>query len=82
MIPSSSYEALYIQKCLSAVLRLSMKQRKEQPQNGVGQSMIRKLTTEKAVKSQKATSADEITEIKLSGRGIKSIESLDLPSLR
>jgi len=52
------------------------------------QSFIRKLTTEKAVKahrqlaSDKDASEDDITNIKLAARGIKSIESLDLPSLR
>lgn len=51
-------------------------------------SLIRKLTTEKAVKAhrqqtkEKAATADEITNIKLSSRGIKTIESFDLPSLR
>ena len=49
---------------------------------GTDQSMIRKLTTDKAIKAQKAVAADEVTEIRLSGRGIKTIESLDLPSLR
>lgn len=52
------------------------------------QSLIRKLTTEKAVKAhrqqtnEKAASEEDVTNIKLSSRGIKTIESLDLPSLR
>lgn len=52
------------------------------------QPLIRKLTTEKAVKAhrqqtkEKDASEDDITNIKLSSRGIKAIESLDLPSLR
>lgn len=53
------------------------------------QSLIRKLTTEKAVKAHRQqtkekvpSEADDITNIKLSSRGIKTIESLDLPALR
>lgn len=52
------------------------------------QSLIRKLTTEKAIKAYRqqaketAATEDHITSIKLSGRGIKTIESLDLPNLR
>lgn len=52
------------------------------------QALIRKLTTEKAVKSycqqkkEEAAAEDDISDIKLSGRGIKTIESLDLPCLR
>lgn len=60
------------------------------------QPLIRKLTTEKAIKAHRqqqtggkggrsteiSIAGDDITNIKLSGRGIKSIESLDLPSLR
>ena len=60
----------------------------DKKQGDVPLSLIRKLTTEKAVKAhrqqtkEKAATADEITNIKLSGRGIKTIESLELPSLR
>lgn len=60
----------------------------EQQQGIAPQQLIRKLTTDKAVKThrqqtkEKAATADEISNIKLSGRGIKTIESLDLPSLR
>ena len=60
----------------------------EKKQGDVALPLIRKLTTEKAVKThrqqtkEKAATADEITNIKLSGRGIKTIESFDLPSLR
>lgn len=53
------------------------------------QSLIRKLTTEKAVKAHRqqtdgdgGTLVEDITSIKLASRGIKTIESLDLPSLR
>ncbi|CAM9237324.1 unnamed protein product, partial [Ectocarpus sp. 4 AP-2014] len=55
---------------------------------GAAQSLIRKLTTEKAVKAHRQqtqqTSATEhdITNVKLTSRGIKTIESLELPSLR
>lgn len=67
-----------------------MTQQQTQHQGGATQSLIRKLTTEKAVKAHRqqssdkdnAASEDEITNIKLSSRGIKTIESLDLPSLR
>lgn len=57
--------------------------------------IIKKLTTEKVVRehnrqavvdgrkiSSEASNPVDIVNIKLSGRGIKSIESLDLPSLR
>ena len=60
----------------------------DKKQGDVALPLIRKLTTEKAVKAhrqqtkEKAATADEITNIKLSGRGIKTIESFDLPSLR
>lgn len=52
------------------------------------QSLIRKLTTDKAVKAYQegqgkdASSAEYITNIRLSSRGIKTIESIELPSLR
>lgn len=56
------------------------------------QSRIRKLTTDKAVKAyrqggQTTTAAggiagEDICNIKLSDRGIRSIESLELPFLR
>ena len=67
-----------------------MTQQQTQPQGVVTQSLIRKLTTEKAVKAHRqqssekdsAASEEDITNIKLSSRGIKTIESLDLPSLR
>eukprot|EP00752_Nemacystus_decipiens_P014166 g12597.t1 len=58
-------------------------------QGGATQSLIRKLTTEKAVKAHRQqslgkedASEDDISNIKLASRGIKTIESLDLPSLR
>lgn len=66
----------------------TMTQQEKQHQGVATQSLIRKLTTEKAVKahrqqtSDKDASEDDITNIKLSSRGIKTIESLDLPSLR
>lgn len=57
--------------------------------------LIKKLTTEKVIRehnrqavvdgckiSSEASTPVDIVNIKLSGRGIKSIESLDLPSLR
>lgn len=63
--------------------------KQENQQHGVAtQSLIRKLTTEKAVKahrqqtSDKDASEDDIANIRLAARGIKAIESLDLPSLR
>eukprot|EP00903_Cladosiphon_okamuranus_P013873 g12905.t1 len=68
-----------------------MSQQEAPHQGGPAQSLslIRKLTTEKAVKAHRqqtsardSSSEDDITNIKLSSRGIKTIESLDLPSLR
>ncbi len=65
-----------------------MTQQEKQHPAVVTQSFIRKLTTEKAVKahrqhsSDKDAAEDDITNITLAARGIKSIESLDLPSLR
>lgn len=69
----------------------------DEDQSHSGQPLIKKLTTKKAIKAYKwqaamdgqgksATAAhsgeDEIVNIKLSGRGIQTIESLELPSLR
>lgn len=61
-----------------------------------GQQLIKKLTTEKALKAHKRQAAadgqgrsgsgsaaiDEIVNVNLSGRGIINIESLELPVLR
>lgn len=58
----------------------------------VAQSRIRKLTTDKAVKAYRGcvqtttttggVASEDVSNIKLSDRGIKSIESLELPFLR
>ena len=84
-VQSSLYsERATLPRSVSAI----MTQREAQHQGGTTQSLIRKLTTEKAVKahrqqtSEKDASEDDITNMKLSERGIKTIESLDLPSLR
>ncbi|CAM9626759.1 unnamed protein product, partial [Ectocarpus fasciculatus] len=66
-----------------------VRQKKEKGGGGVAaQSLIRKLTTEKAVKAhrqqaqQTSATEEDITNVKLTSRGIKTIESLELPSLR
>ncbi|CBJ28855.1 Hypothetical leucine rich repeat protein [Ectocarpus siliculosus] len=66
-----------------------VRQKKDKDGGGdAAQSLIRKLTTEKAVKAhrqetqQTSITEDDITNVKLTSRGIKTIESLELPSLR
>lgn len=66
-----------------------VRQKKEKDGGGgAAQSLIRKLTTEKAVKAhrqdtqQTSITEDDITNVNLTSRGIKTIESLELPSLR
>ncbi|CAM9239051.1 unnamed protein product [Choristocarpus tenellus] len=61
----------------------------EDKRESLSQPLIRKLTSEKAVKaasrqsgSAKATVQDEVTVLNLSKRGIKTIESLEFPALR